>query len=146
MTVRIELNLERGERQRHFLDQLNAAIRSRTSSSTGSAGLADDGLFRSKVTGPFPIDTAHVPLTWELVKDRNGNLLYLEVTCEDAGVPEARWTDAAKDLVTSVFAKTLSEWRQPFFRRSFFFYIGPQLDGEYWLPGFRLAPILPEGH
>jgi len=30
------------------------------------------------------------------------------------------------------------------FRRAFFSYIGISLDGEYWLPGMRFAPVTPE--
>lgn len=142
--MRIDLNLQRGDRQRDFLDNLNSTIRALTSSSSGSAGLSPDGLFRSTSTGPFPIDTAHVPITWQYVKDRDGALLYLDVTCGDPTVPEARWTTATHEVVTSVLAAALSERRRPFLRRNLFSYIGTQLDGEYWLPGYRFAPILPE--
>jgi len=40
-------------------------------------------------------------------------------------------------------AATLAEKQKSFFRRSFFFYVGSQLDGEYWLPGYRFAPAYP---
>jgi hypothetical protein len=76
--MRVELGLPRGERQRYFLDYLNSALRKRITTSSGTAGRGEDGLFRSRVSGPFPIDAAHVALTWELVKSSNGDLLYLE--------------------------------------------------------------------
>lgn len=145
MLKRFDLNLERGDRQRYFLDNLNSALRTLTSSSTGSAGLSEDGLFRSTVTSPFPVETSHVPLTWEVVKAADGTLLNLNVTCTDPSVDETRWTTPVYDVVTRVLAAALSEKRMPFFQRSLFFYLGPQLDGEYWLPGgYRLAPVDPD--
>jgi hypothetical protein len=142
--MRIDLGLPRGDRQHYFVDNLNAAIRTLTSSSSGSAGLGHDGLFRSTVTGPFLIDAIQVPLSWELVKASDGRLLHLDVMCTDPSIPEARWKTPAYEIVTSVLAAALSERRRPFFMRSMFFYIGPQLDGEYWLPGYRFAPALPD--
>jgi hypothetical protein len=105
--------------------------------------VSEDGFFKSTVTGPFLIDTVHVPLTWQLVKALDGTLLHLDVNCADSNMPDDQWKTAAYELVTSVLTAALSERRQQFFRRNLFFYIGGQLDGEYWLPGFRLAPAYP---
>ncbi len=143
MKLRVDLNLPRGERQRHFTDYLNSALRSRTQSYSGSAGMGEDRLFRSTMTGLFPLNTATAPLTWEMVKDINGALLYLEVECTDKDVGEAVWKTAAYEFVTSVLTAALSDKRRTFFQRVFFEYIGPQLDGEYWLPNYRLAPAFP---
>lgn len=58
-----QLNLPQGQRQQDFLDYLNTALRGRMSSSTGSAGINEDGLFESTVTGPFPVGQDSVQLT-----------------------------------------------------------------------------------
>src|SRR5258706_424856 len=114
--LRVDLNLPRGERQRHFVDYLNSALRTRTKSYSGSAGVAEDGLFKSTVTGPFPIDTDTVPLTWQLAKDNDGVLLYLEVDCGDPTRDEGQWKTAAYEFVTSVLTAALSEKRSSFFQ------------------------------
>jgi hypothetical protein len=139
MSLTVKLNLPRGTRQRHFLDYLNSALRSRIPGYNGSASVFD-GFFKSKVSGAFLIDNANVPLTWQLVNTLDSTLLHLDVICEDSTVPEESWKTATYELVTSVLTAALAEKQQQFFRRTLFFYIGVQLDGEYWLPGFRIAP------
>jgi hypothetical protein len=47
-------------------------------------------------------------------------------------------------LISSALAAALSDRKQRFFNNSYLYYIGPSLAGEYWLPGFRLAPSLPD--
>jgi len=141
--MEIALNIPRGPRQREFLDYLNSALRQRTASYTGSAGLNKEGLFESTVTGPFPVDQSLIQMTWRLTKDPEGTLMKLSIESADPQVTENTWKTAVYEFVTSVLATTLAEKRQEFFRRSFFFYIGPQLDGEYWLPGYRFAPAYP---
>src|SRR5262249_31806122 len=56
---------------------------------------------------------------------------------------DINWERAVYEFVTSVLTTTLSETRQKYFQRTFLYYIGPQLDGEYWLPGYRFAPAYP---
>ncbi len=141
--MEIQLNLPRGQRQQEFLDYLNAALRGRISSSTGSAGMNKDGLFESTVTGPFSIDQDAVPLLWRIKKDAKGTLLSVAVEATDTKVSEEKWRTAAHEFITSVLATALAETRKKYFRRSFFYYIGPQLDGEYWLPRYRFAPAYP---
>lgn len=141
--MEIQLNLPRGQRQQEFLDYLNAALRGRISSSTGSAGINKDGLFESTVTGPFSVAQGAIHLSWRIKKDAKGTLLSVAVEASDPEVSEEKWRTAAHEFVTSVLATTLAETRKKYFRRSFFYYIGPQLDGEYWLPGYRFAPAYP---
>jgi hypothetical protein len=71
-------------------------------------------------------------------------LTSLSIEAVDNSGESQSWQKAAYEFATSVLTATLADRRVKFFRRSFFFYIGPQLDGEYWLPGFRFAPGFPE--
>lgn len=142
--MEIALNIPRGQRQQEFIDYLNSALRQRIASSTGSAGVNKDGLFESTVTGPFSIDRGMIQLTWRVTKDSKGTLLKLVIESADPSAAEGDWKTEVYEFVTSVLATALAEKRQKFFRRSFFFYVGPQLDGEYWLPGYRFAPAYPE--
>jgi hypothetical protein len=90
-----------------------------------------------------------IQLTWRLKKDSEGTLLKLAIENVDPSVAENEWKTAVYEFVTSVLTTALAEKREKFFRRSFLFYAGPQLDGEYWLPGYRFAPAFledPEPH
>lgn len=142
--MEIVLNIPRGQRQQEFVDYLNSALRQRIASSTGSAGINEENLFESTVKGPFSIDQSLIQLTWRLTKDSKGTLLKLVIEIADPSAAESNWKTAVYEFVTSVLTTALAEKRQKFFRRSFFFYVGPQLDGEYWLPGYRFAPAYPE--
>ncbi len=142
--MQIKLDLPRGQRQQDFLDYLNAALRSRMSSSFGSSKINEDGTFESIVTGPFSIDQALVPLSWLIKKDDKGTLLSINIDSADTQIAEEVWKTAIHEFVTSVLAATLAETRKKHFLRSMLYYIGPQLDGEYWLPGYRFAPVFAE--
>jgi len=61
----------------------------------------------------------------------------------DTSTAPPRWEIAAHSFVEHVLVAALAKKVTKFFRRSAFHYIGPNLAGEYWLPGFRLAPALP---
>ena len=139
--MEIPLNIPNGPRQRDFLDYLNAALRKRMANYQGSAGRSEDGSFVASVTGPFQIDQDHVHLDWRITKDPRGILVGMEIRSADSAEPESKWITAVHEFVTSVLATALAETSQQYFRRSIFFYIGPQLDGEYWLPGFRFSPV-----
>lgn len=139
--MEIPLNIPNGPRQRDFLDYLSAALRKRMANYRASAGRAEDGSFVASVTGPFQIDQDHVHLDWRITKDPRGTLVAMQIRSADCAEPESKWITAVHEFVTSVLATALAETRQQYFRRSIFFYIGAQLDGEYWLPGFRFSPV-----
>jgi hypothetical protein len=141
--MEIALNLPRGERQQAFLDYLNAALRERTGAYSGSAGVGADGTFQVSASGPFQVGQSTVHLTWLLSKTPDGQLTKIAVEYAGEGTSDSNWERAVYEFVTSVLATTLSETRQKYFRRTFFYYIGQQLDGEYWLPGYRFAPAYP---
>jgi hypothetical protein len=82
-------------------------------------------------------------LRWRITKAPDGTLTKLTVDPGD-GQPAGAWEREASIFIASVTAAALSERRQRFFFRTLFFYIGPQLDGEYWLPGYRFAPAYPD--
>ncbi|MBQ0933673.1 hypothetical protein [Ideonella alba] len=111
---------------------------------TGTAGTSEDGTYFTQVTGAFLVDQSNVELTWTLRKTPDGTLTTLSIAASDAAGDSRAWQTAAYEFATSVLAATLADKRVKFFRRSLFFYLGPQLDGEYWLPGFRFAPAFPE--
>lgn len=141
--MEIELNLPRGKHQQDFLDFLNAEIRSRMSSYSGSVGIDQDGLLESKVEGVFSFGQNKIHLSLRIRKDRDGMLLGISIEAADREAGKGQWKTAAQEFVTSVLAATLADTRTKHFQRSFFFYIGEKLDGEYWLPGYRFANAFP---
>lgn len=141
--MEIPLNLVKGPPQREFLDYLNSALRDGMQMRTGSAGIDDKGVLFSEAEGSFRTDDGHVGLKWRLEKDSDGTLLRLMANTIDPD-PPSNWDVAAYEFATSVLAATLADNKGRFHRRNIFFYIGPNLDGEYWLPGFRFAPVIPD--
>lgn len=143
--MRMALDIPEGNRQREFLDYLNSALRQRIASSSGSATRLEDGRYVSTLTGPFRVNGIFIPLSWTLTRSADNRVLQsLEVESAEGAPPESHWHSTILEFVNSVLAASISSKRTSYFRRSFFFYIGSQLDGEYWLPGFRFAPVNPE--
>jgi len=140
--MKVPLNIRDGQKQRDFLDYLNSALRERMPNLRGGAGRDESGNFVSTIYGAFQIDQDKISLSWRIKKDPAGVLVDLEVESLYEDVPETKWHTAAYEFITSVLATALADSRRTFFRRNLFFYFGPQLDGEYWLPGFRFAPVL----
>ncbi len=141
--LQISLGIPANKNQRNFIDSLNAALRTRMPSSQASAGFDEHGAFVTQLWGSCTLSTGAVNLYWKLRKAPDGTLEFVEVEAEndtDAGA----WAQEVNQLVTEVLASVLGDRREKFFQRSFLYYIGPQLDGEYWLPGFRFGPVWPE--
>jgi hypothetical protein len=142
--MEISLNISRGERQQSFVDYLNSSLSKRASTYTGSAEVDEHGLFKSEVTGPFELGQVTWNLTWRLTKSSDGTLIKLAVASAAGSPPGDDWEKPVSEFLNFVFAAAMSESRQKFFRSSLFYYVGQQLDGEYWLPGYRFAPAYPE--
>lgn len=139
--MRIPLNIPGGDKQRMVIDHFNAALRVSSTDTFGTALFHPDGSFESSVTGGFTVDAERTILKWTFAKNPNGMLEHIDVmNVEDSPKLGERWQDFAHNLVTSTLAAALAEKKNRYFMRRYFNYIGPQLDGEYWLPGFRFAP------
>lgn len=141
--MRIELDIPRGDKQRLFLDYFNSALRSGASSYRGVNRYHEDGAFEGSVTGEFAVDDTEFVLTWTVRWLPDGTVDSVEVTA-DASEGQSQWKDPVYHLVMSALSSALADRLQRFFRRQRFYYIGPQLDGEYWLPGHRFAPGFPD--
>jgi len=110
-------------------------------SSTGSAIVRDDNLFESWITGCYTINHKQINLTWSILKSMDGTLLSIDVVPNGDDIAPAQWEIAIQEFITSVLTITLKEKTEKFFRRILYYYIGIPLDGEYWLPGMRFAPM-----
>jgi hypothetical protein len=141
----IELGIPRGEKQQLFVDLLNAALRERGayfSMLSSSGNHFEDGSFESILTLGTPDRTGTETVTWRLTKASDGSLSSITVEAQGPRANEAE-TEAGK-VVHRSLVLTLSEPTQRYFHRVDFYFVGPRLDGEYWLPGFRLAPGDPD--
>lgn len=132
------------DRQNEFLDQLNAELRAVSSSYSGSAGFLPDRSFEASITADLMLDAGPVPVTWTVHKDPKGTLKTVSFLPATVDAPPPEWGPKARDVVTRALTATVAVRRRTFFRRLAFRYFGRLLDGEYWLPGFRLAPALPD--
>lgn len=130
-----------GEAQREFFDHLVAALR-RVGGHTGSSGFNSDGSFEVSLECSLPIGDSAVCLLWQWVRNPDGTVDTLTVVPAHADCAKLEWEEASRELVTRVFVAALQRKRTDFFVRSTYHYVGPNLDGEYWLPGFRFAPAI----
>jgi hypothetical protein len=141
--MQIPINIPGGEKQREFLDQFNAALRQISNGGEGTADFLSDGSFEAAFTGSFRLGPGiDVPLMWRVHKTPTGTLASIEVS--PAGEITEPWEAMASQLVTSALTAALGTTRTRFVRRASFGYVGPALDGEYWLPGFRVGPAVPD--
>ncbi len=80
---------------------------------------------------------------WRIVLLEDGSLVSIENTnkVEDGGEYEL----LLAQFINTVLQQILAEKTQIFFCRNYFTTIsGGNLPGEYWLPGFRFAPLYPD--
>ena len=135
------------EKRQTFLDYFRANLRSKQAAFSGEARYLQDGSFVTSVNGPFPInDHERIHLKWTLHITPSGTLTEIAITCLDPLKNEEIWRESAQSFIYSVLNATINEKRHKYFRRNLFCYVGPPLDGEYWLPGppkFRFSPFDP---
>jgi hypothetical protein len=140
--LQLPIELPRGDNQIRFLDQLNAMLRAIATSSSGSAGADSAGNYYASSTSDFSLPRGVTSLSVAIVKDSNGLLKQVDVTPIGIVAENSNWKAEISAMVTSALGATLAKRQATFFRRATFNYIGQALEGEYWLPGFRLAPII----
>lgn len=110
-------------------------------SPSGQAGHRSDGSYEIFLTFPLQTQFGEVNLTWIMVIEKDGSLDELQIQSD---VPEEAWSHLATKYVSEVLGAAFSGNLSKHFYRSYFCRIGSDLDGEYWLPGFRFAPAMQE--
>lgn len=111
---------------------------------SGESGFLEDGTYRSEVSGSFSYGDNEAPLSFALLKSEAGVITSINVVPVESDSSSPQSEEAARDFVLEVMAAALADSKEEFFSESLFLYMGPHLDGEYWLPGFRLAPAIPD--
>src|SRR3989442_962107 len=135
--MKIPLKALKGERQQTFLDYLRAALRKESPTTSGSAGYERDGTFKREVVGAFRVGDSPIQLRWKIRWFRDGSIPFLTIDSLNDPENKSGWEQWSHDLVTDVLVRALAGVVSKFFRRAAFVYMGTNLDGEYWLPGFR---------
>src|SRR5215212_5422621 len=142
--VKIPIDLPEGPGQDAFLKHFNAQLGRRMNTSRGQAFRRPDGAFESSVTGPVSFDEGVVQLSLRYEKSVGGALLYVEAERISDETNTFDWETRLRNLVLESSVAALAAKTEAFFRRTYRYYIGPQLDGEYWFGKLRFAPAWPE--
>jgi hypothetical protein len=141
--MKIELNLDAGDKQQQFMDYLNAELRTTMPSSNGKIEINNKGEYESTTTGEITLGDEKFNLSLVVTRDNQGKLISLSASSNDEQVSEEKWFNGFNSLVNSVLVSAFSERKSRYFIRLYYFYIGSALDGEYWLNGYRVAPVDP---
>lgn len=132
--IRIPLNINDDEHGKIFIDYFNSALTRQAGDSTGSAGFSEDGTFFSAVH--------KAGITWKLTILDDGTIPYVDATISDAAI-RGGWDGSARDFVIGLLAQAMQRQKEHFCFRRQFYYVGPNLNGEYWMSGIRFAPAIP---
>lgn len=135
-TMRIDVPQE-SEKASRFLNCLRACLEGK-GEWRGEGRLAQDGTFISSMTIPISVGDGKTVMTqWKTAWSARGSVQPIEVT---ASSDEAIWKGAVEELIRKAYVMTINPDAVKVFSRNTFVYQGPLLSGEYYLPGFRLAP------
>jgi len=89
----------------------------------------------------FEIEEEKVFVSWKIIQTHDGRLLSIESLNQINTEREL----LLQDFIHVILIRTLEEETNKYFKRLFFRTIaGCNLPGEYWLPGFRFAPLFPD--
>lgn len=132
------------ERACVLMDHFHAALRRHSDSQTSSSYFREDGMFEARLGGALPVDGEGVEVEWIVVRSPQGSVEEIGLGVEGEFDAPSRLRAAATELLRNVTTAAFAERTEDRFIRTSFHYVGPNLDGEYWLPGFRVAPAIPD--
>jgi hypothetical protein len=141
--LRICLGLSERDKQQRFLDYFNASFRQRGLPLNGTGSYSEDGTYTAVLTGDFPVGDGSICITWKIVHHPDGTIPFIEVLPANLEEADLNWETAVQTFVMEILVSVIDKKIGKFFRRTALHYVGPNLEGEYWLPGFRLAPAIP---
>lgn len=139
----IPLNLPAGQQQKDFFDYFNASVFSQSEGWQGRAGVVESGGHYTSVSAAFELEGTTVDILWSFFRNESGEITHVSASPLEGGRRPRGWKELAHRFIIQVLNNAYSQRKSTFFSRDYLFFIGPNLDGEYWLPGFRFAPVLP---
>src|SRR5207237_8312788 len=131
-------------RPQPLLDYLNAALLEKCLPIDGRYETADDGSSVLFLTTEFQFDGVSASLDWQIPREIDGKIRHIEINASNVSEVPANWEIKVTDFINEVLIAALAETSTRYFRRNLFYYVGANLDGEYWLGGMRLAPAVPD--
>jgi len=130
-----------------FQEYLHAAIRKLTGSPfgpPGSSGYKSDGRYVITMSIDLPVESEVIAIQLIMAIEPDGSLKKVEFHSTADDMDDSKWNIYAANFITGVVTSAFSKNLSHVFIRSTFCWIGCDLDGEYWLPGFRFAPATPK--
>ena len=133
-------------KSRQFLDHFNAAIRQRHGGhpSTSTADTLPTGEFQTTIADSLEIHGKRLDFSWKIVQTPSGELRKIETIPHEIFSNNSQLQSEVEKLYGDVLTAAFAERKNKFFKRNYFCYIGPNLDGEYWIKKVRIAPCRTE--
>jgi hypothetical protein len=129
------------ENTSRFLDYLSVSL-SKFKFEGGEGSHLPDGGFQEKFRCLLPITSEYeIPAVWTITLKSDGTLAPFEVSVDESAPEE--WQRVVEDTIRNTLVDLINGISGKFFQRHFFAYIGPLLDGEYYITDFRIAPSQP---
>ncbi len=136
------------EKSQEFLNYLNAGLRKNAKYPFPCGTIASfnaKGEHEAYLEGDLGLEKEKtIRIIWKVVQKPDGSIPFIEATPQIENIEETVWKPLVNTFIQEIMVSTLAEEKSSFFRRSYICHIGPTLDGEYWLPGFRFAPLMPD--
>lgn len=133
------------KKSQEFLEYFRANLMQKTDSpfQSGSARFNEKNEYETYLDDFLKGDEFSLAITWKIIQKENGVIPYIEVIPESNDIPKEKWQGYAQSFIAETITAAFSEKKQKFFQRFYYSFLGPNLSGEYWLPGFRFAPLFP---
>lgn len=139
-SLHIHLGIPAGDTQKAFYAYLNSEWDKRSAQSSAVFNdVADDG-FELEFSAKFNEQFGNLALKLQFITVSGGMLEGVTVSLVSVQDASVAWRELAYEFITSASVAALSKRMSSFFMRRKLYYVGPELDGEYWLGKVRFAP------
>lgn len=141
--MEFSIPLQTEKKQRMFIDYLNPLLRDILGGCFGCSG-ASTVPFRQTINGGIAIAGSFVPV--EITVELQEHCVYIGLEIVDAScdIHEISIREKIQSIIQDSLAYALSERKRIIYTRYNLPYIGPALDGEYFINGMRIAPLFPD--
>ncbi|MBA5606801.1 hypothetical protein H3H36_15705 [Duganella sp. FT3S] len=139
----IPLGIPAGSKQKAFYAYLNSEWDKRSAQSSAVFNDVDGGGLELEFTANFKEQFGNLALKLQFITVAGGKLEGVTVSLISAQDTSVPWREVAYEFITSASLAAMSERMSSFFMRRKLYYVGPELDGEYWFGKVRFAPAEP---
>ncbi len=131
------------EQSRVFLRYFYSAMRNPKHGFMEANGSScfEAGKYVSELSVTFVFREVKINVIWKTIQSEDGKMLSIETVDNGENADEL----LLSEFINSILLRIIAKKTQRFFRRTYYNVIsGCNLPCEYWLPGFRFAPLYPE--